>query len=607
LDFAKTVSAGNRYSLHNPGNESCRGFSFRGFPWLAILRQLSKVDFDSTASLFANARLGSIAEPMRKLLLLFTFCVLSLTTASAAISVGADGSGVISFAARPPAAEWSTKSISGADTSFATVDDLLNAVQTNGSASITNQLLDGAGANPPGQNTLAAWTTGGTSSLWTRPTANAATLLMATLVNTSGVDQPILRIVYTLGESGSTPAEQTPAHQVYYSLSGLQGTWINIPALSGGGTGVKSNTVVLGGNWGIDAQIYVLWVDDNAPGGVDRGYSIDDISFAGNTRPTLALIPEIITDVLRPVRFKVPATDAEANQLTYLLEPGAPATARINDTNGVFLWVPTRANAATTNTITIRATEVGSPLSALYATRSFTIVVRDYVELSVGSVVTDVGQRTNVLIEFVSTAPLTNLTFAVQLPSAKLTDLAVEDLVPWLVWAALDTSQPDRAVFTFTALPGQSLAGTQQLARLHFTVAAGQRSAFLPLQPGEVVAQRAEPGLEPSVLLNSGRVVAVDGEPLLEALRNGGVRIITVYGRPGTNYMLEISTNFPALWQPWQSLTLSSLVGSIDASAHTNLPLIFYRARAAASSLPPLTSTKAKQNTKAQRPARKRS
>ena len=228
---------------------------------------------------------------MRKLLCLVVFTAACLNAGRAAILVGAGGSGVITFASRPLAGEWATKSIPGLDTSFGSAADLLNAVQTNAfAASISNQVLDAGGANPPGQNALASWTSGSTSNLWTRPTGNGATLLMATLQNVTGADQGALRISYTLGQSAGGAVEQVSEHQVYYSLSGALGSWVNIPALSGGGSGTKSNTVTLAGTWTNGGLLHLLWADDNAPGGVDHGYSIDDISFAASsTAPVLTM------------------------------------------------------------------------------------------------------------------------------------------------------------------------------------------------------------------------------------------------------------------------------------------------------------------------------
>ena len=203
-----------------------------------------------------------------------------LSPARAAISVGPSGSGVLDFAARPNATEWSTRSITGADVTLGDAAAVITAVQTNATAaSITTQVLDGSPTAPPTQNASASWSSGGTSALWTRPTGVGATVLMATLTNESGSSASSLQIIYTLAESAATPTEQSPAHQVFYSLTGTSNSWVNIGALSSGVAGTRSNTVNLASSWAANTVMYVLWADDNATGGTDRGYAIDDVSF----------------------------------------------------------------------------------------------------------------------------------------------------------------------------------------------------------------------------------------------------------------------------------------------------------------------------------------
>jgi hypothetical protein len=308
-------------------------------------------------------------------------------------------------------------------------------------------------------------------------------------------------------------------------------------------------------------------------------------AFTGNNKPRLDEIPNAITEVLRTLRFTATASDIDvpANHLTYSLDPGpfTPPTATINASNGIFRWQTTRADAGKTNYLIGRVTDDGVP--PLTDTWEFQIIVRDYVELSVGSVITRAGQTTNVPINVVCSAPLSNLTFAISLPSDRLTTLSLQNLVPAIANATLDASTPNVALLTFTALPGQSLSGTQQLARLNFTAAPGQTSTFIPLELGNVSGQRAQPGLAPTLLLNNGRVVMVDGQPLLEAARSylDGARWLTIYGRSGSNYMIETSTNpaNPAAWQSWRVVGVTNLVGTTTADAGTNGAIIFYRAR----------------------------
>ncbi len=304
-------------------------------------------------------------------------------------------------------------------------------------------------------------------------------------------------------------------------------------------------------------------------------------ALTGNNPPSLTFIPDVIADVLRAVAFTALGLDHDLpqDQLAYSLDAGAPAGIHLNNTNGLFFWAPSRANAASTNSITVRVTDDGAP--ALSGTRSFTVVVKDYMEVSLGSVIMEVGHQTNVAMDLASSTPLTSVAFSVLLPTDRLTSLSLENLVPELALETLDLSQPNVAAVTFSVLPGQLLSGTQQLARLHFTAPIGQSSAFVPLTLSGVTGQRAQAGLAPTVLSNHGRVVVVNGQPLLEAnLGSLGARTVTLYGWPGTNYLIQTSSvpALPASWGPWRSFTLTNLLQTTEANAATN-GAIFYRAR----------------------------
>ena len=302
-------------------------------------------------------------------------------------------------------------------------------------------------------------------------------------------------------------------------------------------------------------------------------------ALTGNNPPALAAIANVIADVLGTVSFVADGSDSDlpTNVLTYTLDAGAPAAARVHATNGTFFWRPARSDVASTNPITLRVTDDGAP--PLSATRSFTVVVRDYVEVSIGSTVLRAGSASNVIIELVATAPVTNVAFNVLLATDRLTTLTLDNLVPALATASFNNALTDAVGVSFAALPGQVLSGTQQIARLNFTAAAGQTSAFVPLQFNNVSGTRAQPGLAPTMLANDGRVVVVGEQPLVEALLVGGVRTLSLYGKPGTNYMIETTATpaIPASWTPWRSLLLSELLGTTPADAGG--PSIFYRAK----------------------------
>jgi len=94
-----------------------------------------------------------------------------------------------------------------------------------------------------------------------------------------------------------------------------------------------------------------------------------------NTPPSLTAIPAQTVIEGQPLTFTAIAseTDLPGQALTFSLEPGAPAGALINGTSGLFAWTPTEAQGPSTNTVTIRVTDNGTP--PLSATQNVSIVV----------------------------------------------------------------------------------------------------------------------------------------------------------------------------------------------------------------------------------------
>jgi hypothetical protein len=101
-----------------------------------------------------------------------------------------------------------------------------------------------------------------------------------------------------------------------------------------------------------------------------------------NTAPVLAAIPNQTNAPGNLITITASATDADlpAQILTYSLEPGAPAGATIDASTGAFSWMPSAADAGTTNIMTVRVTDDGSP--TLSDTRSFTVVVTREMKVS---------------------------------------------------------------------------------------------------------------------------------------------------------------------------------------------------------------------------------
>ncbi len=93
-----------------------------------------------------------------------------------------------------------------------------------------------------------------------------------------------------------------------------------------------------------------------------------------NTAPVLAAIGHQFVHVGQTVQFTAAATDGQSayQSLTYSLS-NAPAGASIGAASGIFWWTTTQAVAPSTNSITVRVKDSGTP--ALSDARTFSIVV----------------------------------------------------------------------------------------------------------------------------------------------------------------------------------------------------------------------------------------
>jgi hypothetical protein len=98
-------------------------------------------------------------------------------------------------------------------------------------------------------------------------------------------------------------------------------------------------------------------------------------SLWANRYPVLAPIPGITLGAGEVLLFNASATDPDLppQTLTFSLAAGAPTGAVINATSGAFRWAPSLAQTPSTNFITVRVSDNGTP--ALSAARTFQAVV----------------------------------------------------------------------------------------------------------------------------------------------------------------------------------------------------------------------------------------
>jgi hypothetical protein len=118
-------------------------------------------------------------------------------------------------------------------------------------------------------------------------------------------------------------------------------------------------------------------VTDNGVPALSATQSFKVIVLESNQAPSLAAIADRVVYEGESLSVQAQASDADlpANQITFSLVSG-PATALIGSSSGVFNWVPETGTAGTTNSITIKATDNGSPPRAAVQTFKVAVVSR---------------------------------------------------------------------------------------------------------------------------------------------------------------------------------------------------------------------------------------
>ena len=131
--------------------------------------------------------------------------------------------------------------------------------------------------------------------------------------------------------------------------------------------------------------ITVRVTDDGAPA-LSDSRSFNVIVEEVNNAPVLAAISDQTVKEGVQLTFNASATDVDlpAQKLMFSLEPGAPAGAVINATNGEFTWTPTETQGPGIHTITVGVTDNGTP--ALSDSRSFLVTLARLPELFINSV-----------------------------------------------------------------------------------------------------------------------------------------------------------------------------------------------------------------------------
>jgi hypothetical protein len=327
----------------------------------------------------------------------------------------------------------------------------------------------------------------------------------------------------------------------------------------------------------------VTWAfqwDLNVPATSSTSVQLDH-AFMVPPLPVIAPIPDCVIGAGQCLRFTNSVQDyfpPVGFSLGTGFQQDGPAGASV-DQNGVFRWCPTPDQAGTTNLIKIVVDDANMPVG--WSTQNFTVVVRDYAQASLGATSLGTGETSSVPVNLFSSAALTNVSFNIFLSPEWLGNPNLTALAPGIATSSLSPVSPGVWHANLAATAGQFLQGTQLLANLAFTAVPGPGSAFVPLPLSNLVATRSDGSLVPDVAGGVGQAVVLGAAPLLD-LPHGSPPALTLYGQPGTTYVLDYRTDLAsaAPWVSWTQAVLSARSAQF-ASPFSNVPSLFYRARTA--------------------------
>jgi len=169
--------------------------------------------------------------------------------------------------------------------------------------------------------------------------------------------------------TAATADADLPAQALAYSLDAGAPAGATINATNGTFTWTPAETQ------GPGSYPVTVRVTDNGSPPLNDSETITITVNETNAAPVLAAIGNRTVSVGQTLSFTAMGTDSDfpTQTLTFGLDPGAPTGASINASSGVFSWTPNQAQGPSTNIVTVRITDNGSPVKS--DTETFDIVV----------------------------------------------------------------------------------------------------------------------------------------------------------------------------------------------------------------------------------------
>jgi hypothetical protein len=444
----------------------------------------------------------------------------------------------------------------------------------------------------PGDNWLTGWSIGGT--------ANEVFLVVGTLFLSGAADgqQWVLFDSQNSPPGGSlaqtfstTPGETylltyAEAADIAPSVKGLRMT-----TLASDGTLLASNETTYTSDAGTEGywtavrttfparttNTTVIFTDTSVPA-YDMSVGLDAVSvipLPEGGPPLIIVAPNQSVSVNQAVIVTNYAYSPNP-PVSFILASNAPVGASISE-DGVFTWVPTCEQGSTTNTITTWATDSSVP--PISNSMTFSVVVGDCVEVSIGSSIVQAGQSACVPVTLVSTVGVTNLNFTVAAAPGFLTNWSVNSSDPSLATASVGLANASFPQFSFHAQDGQTLRGANVIGSICLDTLSGN-SAFVPLRVSDISATASGNSPATNLMAQMGRLVVIGRQSLLEtAISTNSILTLTLYGTSGMTYDLLSTTNLldGDSWAMVGEVALTDLFQVITIGAATNQSQ-FYKA-----------------------------
>ncbi len=372
-------------------------------------------------------------------------------------------------------------------------------------------------------------------------------------------------VQFTVSWSGNDIGSGIASYDIYVQTNG--GSWALWLS------GVTTNSAMFYGQY---AKTYAFYsVAHDAVGNTEAAHSVADV-----TVTTLSNYPPVVKSVVnssavvgRTLVVSNSASDPDL-PIIFSLDASDPAGIFINKTNGVLAWTPVCDQGSTTNLIKVWATDSGTPPMSNSVT--FTVVVSECLQVSIGSTSLQIGQTSSVPVNLLSTVALTNLNFTLAFPTNYFTNwmVAASNTVVGTTTAQMPNSS--NAVIGFGMKAGQVLQGPAFAGNIGFA-ALSNSSAFVPLAIASIQGTKLDGTLVGNTFGLPGRVVVIGNQPLLEAWMATNHRMLTIYGNPGSSYQTLLNTNLLTTnWLAGWRIPQTNL--SQVYEANEQLSPVFYRA-----------------------------